>query len=97
MHYDKEFRREESTSAVGSSANALTVVRIELQHEDQFDPTPMLDRPGVSFGGALPCAEKTPHSCPTSVSTRLEKATRRGLSDRVPKPLHPAGAAIRLA
>jgi hypothetical protein len=41
MNYDAEFRREEAASAV-LSREALTTGT-----NDQFDPTPMLDRPGV--------------------------------------------------
>ena len=37
MHYDAEFRHEDATFAVGSR-EALTAVRVRLEHGDQFDP-----------------------------------------------------------
>ena len=45
MHYDTEFRREEATSAVGSSAKHRPRFG-SSGASDQFDPTPTMDRPG---------------------------------------------------
>jgi hypothetical protein len=50
MHYDVEFRREESTSRSRLSREALKSVQVDLSSADQFDPTPMLDRPGGICG-----------------------------------------------
>ena len=45
MHYDVEFRREEALCSQ-LSREALTAFQSRLEHGGQFDPTPMLDRPG---------------------------------------------------
>ena len=55
MHYDGEFRREEATpqSALTRSPDGGSG---STEHGVQFDPTPMLDRPG----GHWACKSKSP-------------------------------------
>jgi hypothetical protein len=45
MHYDKEFRREVATTQSAQAPSTGGSDRME--HGNQCDPTPMLDRPGV--------------------------------------------------